>query len=218
MVDFYQALVDHCTHESLETIKVDIAYGTEGPPTDAHVLPGEALKLLCCFSTLVEVSIMASAGYHLDNATMTELDHRPSATLQSLRTLARHCPYLHTPEMTFDASSVPESPPELHLREHLLHPSLASLDVAHSPISAAFNVARYISEIFLNLTEIATAKEDWTPDEEDTDQDRAEIRYHELWKQLGSFLTGLNDIRAEEYHWGTQSVELYALHPELVRR
>ncbi|KAJ7464107.1 hypothetical protein FB451DRAFT_454329 [Mycena latifolia] len=223
MADLYHALAEHCTPKSLETLEVAIAYGQAD---NAHIIPGDVLKLLSCFTNLVEVTIEATIGYHLDDATIDELarawphledlrlkaewhDHSPSVTLLSLRTLARHCPHIHTLEMTFDASSVPESPRELHLREQLLHPTLTTLNVAHSPITVAFDVARYISAMFSNLTDIETVKEDWTPDEEeDTEQDRAEIRYNELWKQVESFLPGLNDIRAEEYHWGGQSIGL----------
>ncbi|KAJ7442703.1 hypothetical protein B0H11DRAFT_1881713 [Mycena galericulata] len=225
--NLYRALAHHCIPESLLALKVDAQYGTRDvAPDDAQALPGDTLQLLCCFRNLVEVSIEATVGYHLDDATIGELarawpyieelhliaewhEHPPTGTLLGLRAFAQHCPYLHTLELTFDASSVPESPAELHLRQKLVHPTLITLNVAHSPISSGFDVARYMSAMFPNLTDIETAKQDWNPDpDEDTEQDRTEMHYHELWKQVETFLPGLNDIRAEEYHWGLHTFDL----------
>ncbi|KAJ7459605.1 hypothetical protein B0H11DRAFT_1872722 [Mycena galericulata] len=223
----YRALLVHCSHESLEILKVDIMYSPpENAERDNYVLPGDALKPLLHFTNLVNVRIVAPSGYILDDTMVSEMAHAwpfveelrlkarehkdlPRGTLAALHTLAQHCSHLHTLEITIDARAVPEQPRELHARQQLLHPNLVTLDVAHSPISAPFDVARYLSATFFNLAEILTAREDEdNDDEEELEEHRVEIGYHVAWKEVLTFLPGLNDIRAEEYDYGVRSIGL----------
>ncbi|KAJ7263573.1 hypothetical protein B0H12DRAFT_1103047, partial [Mycena haematopus] len=66
---------------------------------------------------------------------------------------------------------------------------------------------------FINLTQVVTALEDhYIDDSVELDEDpafAAQVVRHKLWKEVKGFLPGLNDIRAEEFHWGEQSIEQY---------
>ncbi|KAJ7436323.1 hypothetical protein FB451DRAFT_1417488 [Mycena latifolia] len=64
----------------------------------------------------------------------------PRNTLLGLQALAQYCPYLHTLEMSLNATTVPLK--VLVPQPQLLHASVASLDVNHSPIAHP-SVARF---------------------------------------------------------------------------
>ncbi|KAJ7757336.1 hypothetical protein DFH07DRAFT_1025368 [Mycena maculata] len=200
---------DHPALLYLKTLKLHIH--------TSQVMPGSTLNLLFSFTELVEVWVedYVGAGMAASGGASFEVRVALASSVRDvpgLRSLALHCPYLHTLEITIDASAVPETPSHFHSREQLRHPSLIALDVACSSISTAFDVARYISAIFLNLRVVTTAREeDDNDDEHEREENAAEIRYHELWKQVESFLPGLYDIRGEEYHWGAESIGLWGV-------
>ncbi|KAJ7851029.1 hypothetical protein B0H14DRAFT_3662840 [Mycena olivaceomarginata] len=127
----------------------------------------------------------------------------PCGTLLGLHAFARHCPNPHTLELSFDASSVPPPHPDPCLRQKLWHPALERLDVAYSLISNAFDVSRFISATYFSVAELSTALEGADlEDAENTDpRFPAQVVCHKLWEKVEIFLPGLNDIRAEEYHW-----------------
>ncbi|KAJ6505305.1 hypothetical protein C8R45DRAFT_1209093 [Mycena sanguinolenta] len=86
---------------------------------------------------------------------------------------------------------------------------LVDLNVANSLISDALSVARFISAVFIKVTKLVTALEDDSIEEglEDAARDHdhlymAQAACHKLWKEAEAFLPVLNDIRAEEFHWG----------------
>ncbi|KAJ7644786.1 hypothetical protein FB45DRAFT_1053451, partial [Roridomyces roridus] len=213
------ALSEHVDHKSLRTLSVKHHVRERG-----EALTGDIFRPLVCFVNLTMVYILADNGYNLDDALMTELarawphletlnletiwnDHRqaPLITLFSLRTLASHCPRLRELELTFDANSVPEPRPN----ERQLQFELASLDAAHSPISSAIDVARYLSAVFPNLTTVCSAYDEYDMEEEmETEEDKAEFKWSALWREVKALLPALNDIRAEEYEWGRQSIHM----------
>ncbi|KAF7338981.1 hypothetical protein MVEN_01974300 [Mycena venus] len=203
---FYQTLVDHCSHDALETLEVD-PHGFPEAAVETCIVRAHTLKPLYCFTRLIVVSILAPVGYQQDDTTIAELaaawpqieelrlkagEHKHQCgTLLALRAFAQHCPNLHTLEISFDACSVPPPHPDPYLRQHLLHPALVSLDVAKSPISDAFDVAPgEADEEELANPEIV-----------------AEIHHDTLWKEVEKLLPKLNDIRAEEFNWGVQSID-----------
>ncbi|KAJ6471625.1 hypothetical protein C8R47DRAFT_1147413 [Mycena vitilis] len=216
--EFCLALKEHCSHDSLHTL--DMKVNSAVDPLNA--IPGGVFRPLFCFSNLASVSIAAPVGYRLDDAMISELSAawprveelrfkhgQHSTTLLALHALAKHCPKLHTLEMSLDASSVPMPPADLYCRKQLLHEALVSLDVGQSPILHAFDVARWISATFFSLYRIATDREDAGDSEADFADPNilAEVRYHMLWKDVEDLLPSLNDMRAEEFQWGLQSVD-----------
>ncbi|KAJ7362832.1 hypothetical protein DFH08DRAFT_841557 [Mycena albidolilacea] len=222
--ELYRALSAHCSHDALESLTITVYIA--GLPTPEYIIPGRALQLLFCFTNLVTVTIKSAHGYLLDDETITELaaawpqikelhlsahDHlHQCGTLLGLHAFARHCPnLLHTLELSFDASSVPAPHPDPSLRQKLWHPALESLDVAYSLISNAFDVARFISATFFNVTELYTAlADDELEDEENTDpRFPAQVACHKLWREVETLLPRLNDIRAEEFHWAQQAID-----------
>ncbi|KAJ7601846.1 hypothetical protein DFH06DRAFT_1116206 [Mycena polygramma] len=214
--EFCLALKEHCSHDSLNTL--DVKVNSAADPLNA--IPGSMFRPLFCFSNLASVSIAAPVGYHLDDAMISELSAawprveelrfkhgQHSTTLLALHALAKHCPKLHTLEMSLDALSVPIPPPDLYSRKQLLHEALVSLDVGRSPILHAFDVARWISATFFSLYRITTDREDAGEADLADPNIVAEVRYHTLWKEVEELLPSLNDMRAEEFQWGLQSVD-----------
>ncbi|KAJ6494527.1 hypothetical protein C8R45DRAFT_824394 [Mycena sanguinolenta] len=226
----YGAMSEHCSHNSLETLDIKLFHHSDEPGDWA--VPGRAVKLLFCFSNLTQVSITSTHGFQLDDETIAELaaawprieelhlhgsaEERPTpqcGTLLALQALARHCSNLHTLELSFDATSIPPIPSKASARQLFLHPALVNLNVAHSQISHAFDVARFLSATFLNVTQLVTALEG--DDIEDILEDDSDPIYaaqavcHKLWKEAEAFLAGLYDIRLEEFTWGQQSIDQY---------
>ncbi|KAJ7624374.1 hypothetical protein FB45DRAFT_1030531 [Roridomyces roridus] len=218
----FSTLAKHCSTTSLQTITLSRDLGAE--MAAGEILPDVALKSLTCFVNLVELSVDSTFGYQLDDAGMLELarswphievlhlqalwhDQTPLMTITSLRVLAAHCPSLRSLELTFDASSVPPPPRELH------HHTVTTLNVAHSPISNALDAARYLSAMFPNLSDIQSDKEDWDDEEvhsAETVQDQREIHWSRLWMRVKAYLPLMNDVRAEEFESGfhDQSIEM----------
>ncbi|KAJ7622134.1 hypothetical protein FB45DRAFT_1090792 [Roridomyces roridus] len=221
----FDALSEQCSDHSLLEFTMANMVAAESLAR-GHIIPGSTLHRLTCYPHLTELFLTSVDGYDLDDAAMEELvrawpfltrfslaaewhDHRPLLTIRSLRTLAWYCPCLTDVELTFDASEVPGPPTSVH--ELFRHTNLTELEVAHSPISSAVDVARYLSAIFPELTRMATAKDavHWDVDDPDnTPQDLLEIGYTRVWKEVMTILPVFNDVRAEEFRRGRQSIEM----------
>ncbi|KAJ7263564.1 hypothetical protein B0H12DRAFT_1321561 [Mycena haematopus] len=224
------AISEHCAHDSLEILAINLFWPTAREESPDYIIPGRAVKLLFCFSHLTTVSIESPHGMQFDDESIAELaaawpqieelclggltniDPIPQCgTLLALHAFARHCPNLHTLELTLDATSIPAVHPDALRRQQLIHPELLKLNVAYSLISKAFDVARFISATFINLTEVVTALEDDyfgdNPEEEEDLVYSAQVVRHKVWKEVEAFLPALHDIRSEEFHWGEQSIE-----------
>jgi hypothetical protein len=213
--ELYSALSAHCSHDTLKTLKFTVRSFLGRITASEYTIPGRALKPLFCFTNLVTVCIRSANGYLLDDEIMAELaaawprieelrlevhDHlHPCGTLLGLQALARHCLNLHTLELTLDASSVPLSHPDPCPK----HPALVKLDVGYSLISNAFDVARFLSATFPNVTQILTEfdSEDFE-DEGSTDSHYAvQAEYHELWKEVKILLPWIARSPCEEDSW-----------------
>ncbi|KAJ7609495.1 hypothetical protein FB45DRAFT_944570 [Roridomyces roridus] len=126
-------------------------------------------------------------------------DHRPLVTIRSLLALAQYCPRLRQIRLDFDASSVPEHPANAHRRETFRQPNVRWLDVSHSPISSAVDVARYLAALFPKLSMMHSAKQDWPRNHPDnTARVLVEIGYADLWWRVPSLLRVFQIIEQEE--------------------
>ncbi|KAJ7644775.1 hypothetical protein FB45DRAFT_999700 [Roridomyces roridus] len=221
----FEALSERVDPKSLCTLSVKHMHRVR---ERRDALTGDIFKSLVSFVNLNIVCILTSDGYKLDDVLMGELarawphlmdlklqttwnDHRQASliTLLSLRTLASHCPQLRFLELTFDATSTPTVQPQLGpSNERMLHFDLFSLNAAHSPISSAIDVARYLSALFPRLAGVRGAYDHYAEEEVETEEERAEVKWSALWREVQALLPVLNDIRGEEYEWGRQSIHL----------
>ncbi|KAJ7128481.1 hypothetical protein C8R44DRAFT_979175 [Mycena epipterygia] len=86
-------------------------------------------------------------------------------TLASLHSLAKYCPCLELLEMYLDATSI--------------------LDILCSPISAPAPVARFLSGIFPNLSEITTTRENEDNESaEELAENGEQIVFHQRWREV----------------------------------
>ncbi|KAF8142846.1 hypothetical protein K438DRAFT_2029900 [Mycena galopus ATCC 62051] len=188
------------TEDEIDEDEIDEeAFNEEGDGNQAKEvpMPTPTDDDLSRFPKLAIVSIMIFSGYDLDDEVVSDLarawphlqelrlqtsgyNHRPRNTLLSLQVLAQHCPRLHALEMTFDATTVP--PRASTSQARILHDSLVVLVPSYSHISDAFPVARFLSGIFTNLTEV---KQVWGEN-------------RQLWDEVSVFVAELHEIRKEE--------------------
>ncbi|KAJ7171374.1 hypothetical protein C8R46DRAFT_1349375 [Mycena filopes] len=171
--ELYCTLATHCSHDSLEVLNV-ASYDTrdsELADPARFVNPGASLRTLFCFTRLKAVDIRAPAGFDFDDALLAELarawpeltdlylgctrpQRAPRATLAVLCVFAAHCPHLRALALRLDATSVPAG--ALTPSRVIPHPNLLAWDASYSPISDAFPVARFLSAVFVNLTDVRT--------------------------------------------------------------
>ncbi|KAJ7457962.1 hypothetical protein B0H11DRAFT_203485 [Mycena galericulata] len=119
-------------------------------------------------------------------------------TLQLLHSLALNCSRLESLQLDFDARTIPASG-----STRVVHNSLEWVHVASSLISNAAPVARYLSSIFPNLSEIYTACEyEDNDDPEEVPLNADAIAAHRLWKQVEVQIPEFVAARAEEHVWG----------------
>ncbi|KAF7333734.1 hypothetical protein MVEN_02329900 [Mycena venus] len=216
MEAFYKALRAVCVHASLESITLG-ALKPVSPAArrDDYAITGRSLDILTCFTKLGALFLTAPGGFDLDDPSIARLaaawpnlknlwlatvpsDVEPRLTLQSLRSLAEHCPNLRLLHINVDARSIPPTGPT-----RVVHYCLTSINVASSPISGAPPVARYISGLFPNVSEITTAREDEDNDDaEEIIQNVKAIQYHNLWKEVETQVPEFVATRAEEQAWG----------------
>ncbi|KAJ7495425.1 hypothetical protein FB451DRAFT_1077064 [Mycena latifolia] len=189
----YTLLTSHCAHAALRNLELgDARLNIESfPLVPACIVTSDALRILFCFHNLRHVNLAPPAGFDLDDAVLAELARAwprlssltlagsgyrapPSrVTLGALRALAAHCRSLMFLTLAFDASVVPDAPPE--------RGTLLRLDVADSIVVTPAPVAEYLFALFPRLLDIATGRE--RLDNEDAGQDRA-VGLHKLWKEV----------------------------------
>ncbi|KAJ7608918.1 hypothetical protein DFH06DRAFT_1485949 [Mycena polygramma] len=195
----FQSFKTACSHESLSSFTLqNSASILPGGAWENYTVTGHALRVFTCFTNMEILSIMSPVGFDLDDATLLQLavawpdlaelslthnltNTRPQLTLRSLHAIARHCPYLQTLTLEFNAMNIP-----LHIGDApVVQHALSELGVAGSSIAASPPVARYLSRLFPNLADIATIREDEDNEEpEELDEHAREIGFHRLWKQV----------------------------------
>ncbi|KAF8181938.1 hypothetical protein K438DRAFT_1175030 [Mycena galopus ATCC 62051] len=113
-------------------------------------------------------------------------------TLLALHAFARHCPKLHTLEISLDARVVPPLHLGPQVSQQLVHSALLKLNVAESLISDPFEVARFISATCTNVTELGTTlgfdSNDEVQDEGQHPEYTAHLKRYLLWKQVGALM------------------------------
>ncbi|KAJ7171340.1 hypothetical protein C8R46DRAFT_948407 [Mycena filopes] len=221
--ELYRTLASHCSHDSLEALEVthyDLPPPERGDPA-RFVNPGAGLRTLFCFTRLQAVDIHAPAGFDFDDALLADMARAwpdltdlclgcttpqcaPRATLAALRVFAAHCPHLRGLELTLDATNVPAG--ALAPSEVVLHPNLLAWNASYSSISEAFPVARFLSAVFVNLTDVTG----------DYDRLHEHPEYRERWGEVKRLLPGLGEIRNEEWtngqHWTLSTLSSLAAH------
>ncbi|KAJ7495627.1 hypothetical protein FB451DRAFT_1478653 [Mycena latifolia] len=152
---FYTALARHCTQASLRDIRI----------IRAHAVVADTIQPLLSFNSLVSVHLAHPVGFDLDDSAILAMARawpqlqflslivRPArhmgcrVTLQGVSAFAAHCPILHTLELMFNATVVPE----IHdISPRAAQESLSFIDVALSPIGAPHRVAEFLGGIFLD--------------------------------------------------------------------
>ncbi|KAJ7475050.1 hypothetical protein FB451DRAFT_1397921 [Mycena latifolia] len=197
---FYAALARHCSQASLRDIRIvgDTLGALVAPNAQqirAHAVVADTIRPLFCFSSLVSVRLVHPVGFDLDDSAILvmarawphvqflSLTARPArhmssrVTLQGVSAFAAHCPTLHTLELTFNATVVPE----IHdISPRAAQESLSLIDVALSPIGAPHRVAEFLGGIFPRLTEIATLYEELLYSRHDLEGSEP----HKRWKEV----------------------------------
>jgi hypothetical protein len=198
---FYSSVALHCSHSSLQILQ--IGDGVNDPVVNAdqvhmYSVGADILRILFCFTNLVTVWLASPVGFDLDDSQVTEIacawPHledlsleasperhiHPRTTLESVYAFAKHCPYLQTLQMTFDATQIPQMRPSGMRR--VTQGALDSLSVATSPISKPRSVAKFLSTIFPRLRRIGTLHDNWSLLDDERANDEDVVKSHRLWK------------------------------------
>ncbi|KAI0078021.1 hypothetical protein K474DRAFT_1661062 [Panus rudis PR-1116 ss-1] len=122
------------------------------------------------------------------------------ATIQSLLSIAKHCPFIQSLSIPFDASSAPKSRFDRDVvpREGTQSDSLAILFARYCPIANAQDVASFLSDIFPNLRLIEYGQQTLLGPVDD------EYLYEEefsLWGSVARWTPIYGAIRAQERQW-----------------
>ncbi|KAJ7500880.1 hypothetical protein B0H11DRAFT_1800210 [Mycena galericulata] len=211
-VEFYTALKASCLHSSLTSLALNNYSEIPAAGRKEFLVTGRSLHILGCFINLRELTIRSFPGFDLDDTLVTELAPAwrnllslelqtsvlpvPSRlTLESLRSLAQHCPHLHTLTVDFNATSLPPRSSDPRLAQE----SLKTLHVESSPISGWSRVARFLSGLFSDLESITTDREDEDNESPEELEDHGEeIERHRLWKEVESHIGEFVLARQEE--------------------
>ncbi|KAJ7697241.1 hypothetical protein B0H17DRAFT_1197640 [Mycena rosella] len=130
--ELYAMLASKCSHKTLAQLHLGGGARFDIQPLhplEAYAVQSDALRSLGCFQNLQEVTLVPPGGFDIDDAMVEDLARAwprifslqlggsyrsPSSrvTLHSLRALAAHCPNLGFLSLVFDASIVPDVPPE----------------------------------------------------------------------------------------------------------
>ncbi|KAJ7252352.1 hypothetical protein B0H12DRAFT_1117915 [Mycena haematopus] len=110
----------------------------------------------------------------------------PRTTLSCLHSFAQNCPHLQILAMLLDATVIPIC------RTSVVQRKLHTLEVEHSPLAEDHvSVARFLSGIFPEMTDIDTFREHYDNDDEDESTfDGDEVRLHNRWKEVQELLSG----------------------------
>ncbi|KAJ7477984.1 hypothetical protein B0H11DRAFT_2028948, partial [Mycena galericulata] len=211
-VEFYNALKASCLHSSLTSLTLNNYSAVPVAGRKECLVTGRSLHILGCFKNLRKLIIRSFPGFDLDDTLITELAPAwrnlrilelqtsvlpiPShLTLESLRSLAQHCPHLQTLTVDFNATSLPPRSGDPRLTQE----SLETLHVESSPISRWSRVARFLSGLFSNLETITTDREDEDNESPEELEDHGEeIEQHRLWKEVESHIGEFVLARQEE--------------------
>ncbi|KAJ6537239.1 hypothetical protein DFH09DRAFT_1400917 [Mycena vulgaris] len=183
-----------------------------------YLIRPDSFRILLSFTNLTFFCLSSPAGIGLDNETAAEMARawpqiedldlssyyspitRPRLGIECLLSFANHCPRLRNLTITFDGTTVPASQSSGSPR--ISQAALIRLDVGQSAISTPIAVARFISGIFPRLVDISARRAS-----QDT-QDPAQLALHaeatqfyHHWREVGSLLPHLLEIRAEGRAW-----------------
>ncbi|KAJ7616718.1 hypothetical protein DFH06DRAFT_1365359 [Mycena polygramma] len=199
-----------CSHTSLRSFSL-VNTVTRLFPPDAqgnYMINSHSLGTLSCYSDITTLSIVWPIGFDLDDAAIHRLPRLEDLTLEtvimsaptrvtlnSLHSLAVHCPQLHSMDMEFDSTSVPTNVGP----DRVVHMRLYILGVGYSPIIKPAAVARYLSSLFPKLASITTAREDESNDDPPEGGQHAQaILWHQLWKLVEEYIPEFLAAREEE--------------------
>ncbi|KAL1719373.1 hypothetical protein EV715DRAFT_272769 [Schizophyllum commune] len=173
---------------------------TSTEDSDRTPLSDADMEPLLTFPSLEDLDLESAGGFDLCNETVERMvmawPHMRNLrlwvktpptwtrrlTIDTLSSLARHCPALESLEIDFNALGVtlarnPERPP--------LPSSLTSINVQWSPIMSARVVAAYLSVTFPYLSDAVMA-------------DEADEEMQKRWKRVGSSVALFRKIRQQE--------------------
>ncbi|KAJ6492000.1 hypothetical protein C8R45DRAFT_990151 [Mycena sanguinolenta] len=221
----HTALRGGCSHTSLLFLAIDIAEDDPPETGDAYTINVQSFRILFCFVNLTSVSIASCVGFDIDDQGMkelvlawpqlevlrlqspwyTDLQLHPKLSLHCLGILSEHSRALTDVEITLDATIIPKPDPNVRTRP-VSQSALRNLEVGKSPIiSPAVHVARFISAIFPNVSNLTTYRNYCDNDSPEELENHAEaIAHHRLWMEVAEQLPILTAIRNEERLW-TQS-------------
>nr|GAT49633.1 predicted protein [Mycena chlorophos] len=223
----YTAVASHCASDRLDFLLLGPHCGDaeiEDPPRAAlaeYTLAGDSLSRLFPFSNLVRIMLRPPAGFTIDDTVIRDLASAwsvvetlhlssgsgvhsppPATTLNALRLLAGHCPYLRELMLPINALDVPAF--SSYRNHRITQTALAVLDVAISPIDDSLAVARFISGHFTVIESLDTSSA-WRWDDENYEyryeEERAERRYHQRWMEVQMMLLYSEIVRGEERCW-----------------
>ncbi|KAJ7471630.1 hypothetical protein B0H11DRAFT_1811909 [Mycena galericulata] len=212
--EFYATLALHCSHSSLQTIRIGGNDGSQTAPSvdriNMYAVGLEILEPLFSFGNLVRVHLAHPVGFDLDNAAVlamasawprlenlalvTSRDrHMDSCvTLEGIYSFAKHCPNLRTLRMVFDATIVPKLLD--HAQTRVAQERLNFMDVASSAIRKPRRISTFLFKIFPGLNRINTLFEDLTySDDPDVVVDPVIVASHDLWKDVEEALPAFQD-------------------------
>ncbi|KAF7329278.1 hypothetical protein MKEN_00188700 [Mycena kentingensis (nom. inval.)] len=226
MARFYDTLATRSDPQRLQTLSfryTEDNSATEPPENglDAYVVKGSQLRTLFRFINLQTVTLMASAGFELDDATMkdltlawprlvklelcsaTDVEVRPVTTGRSLLHIARNCPALERLVLPMDLTTYAHSTAgaiptnnipafESYRDARPVQKALTSLNVCTSPIEYPNSVAQFLTSIFPSLKRVeVAAKADWIRDLVDGDELFAENAAAQDWYEIWDQVDGV---------------------------
>lgn len=190
-------------HSSLTGLCIGNSCDDLNPDPDIYLNPFQSLRRVFSFANLTSLTIASPLGFDLDDEAVLELAkawpritvlrlgvrcsvRTPRTTLSCLHSFAQNCPRLQILTMLLDATVVPIRTTSLVQR------SLHTLDVDHSPLAADhISVARFLSGMFPEMTDIETFREYYeNNDEDDLMFDGDDVRLHNRWKEVQDLLYG----------------------------
>ncbi|KAJ7772246.1 hypothetical protein B0H16DRAFT_166659 [Mycena metata] len=202
----YTALTVACSPNSLTYLHLGLV-ARNGAASAECAITDELLRILFCFTKLTSLQLTSAAIFTIHDGTMMDaaqawpcledlvLDsyHRPLTppllTLESLYSLAQHCPRLRFLRLRLDATSLPTARP----LSNALAPQreLTSMRIAQSAISQPRAIARLLSDIFPNVRTISRAQYLGEPPAGmDANYDR--------WKEVEGLIPEFVAVREEE--------------------
>ncbi|KAJ7728476.1 hypothetical protein B0H16DRAFT_1777547 [Mycena metata] len=179
MHKLFVAMTVAFSHWTLEELSLDTECPKSGSDPTIHLIPHHLIRPLLCFTSLTVFSVMSPIGFTLDNEAISEfaralpqivtfkllarhpdMSHPPGPTLECLHSFARRCPHLSVLGLALNGDKSVSAVDLSKVQDGVLHQSLVSLDVGHSPIWNVIAVARFLSIVFPNLRTISTERED----------------------------------------------------------